>query len=483
MAGRPPLAIGSYGKIRTNDVTKPGGPKTIRAYTQYRDPDGRTRQVSATGASRAAAERELKARLAARSASTADDITGDTRFKVAAERWHQTIVAAVEAGDRSPSTAAAYRGLLDKHVLSAVGELRLREATTGRLDAVLTAIKAKSGSPTVKSCRTVISGVLGWAARQDAVTTNATRNTSAIPTKPRKQPRALTVEECARWLERLAADEQAIRHDLVDLTGFELATGVRIGEVLGVAWDDVDLVGRDMVVDGVIRRTCAVRIDWTVCRVKGRPLFRKRVKTAAGERTLRLPQFAVTMLRRRAVELYVLQTGYLPAVSAASGQLCGGSGELCAILWRSTSEGGPAGPTPFRGHSADIAEVGACACRAREAALGLGATPVFPDSKGGWRDPANTRRDIRRARGEEFSWVTSHVFRKTAATMLDEAGLTARQIANQLGHSRPSLTQDVYMGRGVVDPQAAAALERGLSNLFSMDKPSTNLRNESQDTA
>jgi predicted DNA binding protein len=25
--------------------------------------------------------------------------------------------------------------------------------------------------------------------------------------------------------------------------------------------------------------------------------------------------------------------------------------------------------------------------------------------------------------------------------MLDEAGLTARQIANQLGHSRPSLTQ------------------------------------------
>jgi integrase len=110
-------------------------------------------------------------------------------------------------------------------------------------------------------------------------------------------------------------------------------------------------------------------------------------------------------------------------------------------------------------------------------------TPVFPDSKVGWRDPANTRRDIRRARGEEFSWVTSHVFRKTAATMLDEAGLTARQIANQLGHSRPSLTQDVHMGRGVVDPQAAAALERGLSNLFSMDKPSMNLRNESQDTA
>ncbi|MDQ3763384.1 MAG: hypothetical protein M3460_17680 [Actinomycetota bacterium] len=31
--------------------------------------------------------------------------------------------------------------------------------------------------------------------------------------------------------------------------------------------------------------------------------------------------------------------------------------------------------------------------------------------------------------------VTSHVFRKTAATLLDEAGVSARKIADQLGHS------------------------------------------------
>src|SRR5918997_1295551 len=109
MVGRPPLPVGGYGKIRFNDVTKPGGPKQVRAYCQYRDLDGRTRQVSATGATKSAAERELKARLATRSASTADGITGDTRFRVTAERWYQTIVSAVAAGDRSPSTAAQYR--------------------------------------------------------------------------------------------------------------------------------------------------------------------------------------------------------------------------------------------------------------------------------------------------------------------------------------------------------------------------------------
>jgi integrase len=105
-------------------------------------------------------------------------------------------------------------------------------------------------------------------------------------------------------------------------------------------------------------------------KVTGGGLLGKGTKSAAGARTLRLPAFALAMLRRRRV----------------AGQVHG---------------------------------------------------PVFPDSRGGWRDPSNTSRDLRNARGsEEFAWVTSHVIRKTAATELDRAGLSARQIADQLGHQR-----------------------------------------------
>jgi Phage integrase family len=85
---------------------------------------------------------------------------------------------------------------------------------------------------------------------------------------------------------------------------------------------------------------------------------------------------------------------------------------------------------------------------------------VFPNARGGVRDPSNTRRDLRTARGsEEFEWVTSHLFRKTTATVLDEAGLSARVVADQLGHARPSMTQDVYLGRKAVSRDAADALE------------------------
>ena len=51
------------------------------------------------------------------------------------------------------------------------------------------------------------------------------------------------------------------------------------------------------------------------------------------------------------------------------------------------------------------------------------------------------------------------VFRKTAATLLDEAGISARKIADQLGHSQVSVTQDVYMGRKIASEDAAKVLE------------------------
>ncbi|PSL56551.1 phage integrase family protein [Saccharothrix carnea] len=55
--------------------------------------------------------------------------------------------------------------------------------------------------------------------------------------------------------------------------------------------------------------------------------------------------------------------------------------------------------------------------------------------------------------------MTFRTFRRSVATILDEAGLTARQIADQLGHSKVSTTQDVYMARKVTSRKAADALE------------------------
>jgi integrase len=43
--------------------------------------------------------------------------------------------------------------------------------------------------------------------------------------------------------------------------------------------------------------------------------------------------------------------------------------------------------------------------------------------------------------------VSSHVFRKTVASRLDDEGYGIRHIADQLGRGRPSTTMDYYLGR------------------------------------
>ena len=87
---------------------------------------------------------------------------------------------------------------------------------------------------------------------------------------------------------------------------------------------------------------------------------------------------------------------------------------------------------------------------------------------GGYRDRNNVEASFPTMRaGTKFEWVVPHVYRKTVATMLDQGGLRARMIADQLGHSRISMTQDVSMGRRAVDGSVASALE----GLFEPDGP------------
>ena len=78
--------------------------------------------------------------------------------------------------------------------------------------------------------------------------------------------------------------------DLADIVDLLLATGARIGEVLALRWEDLDLAAA--------RPT--LTISGTIVYVKGKGFFRQAwTKSDAGYRTIVLPQFAVAMLLAR----------------------------------------------------------------------------------------------------------------------------------------------------------------------------------------
>ncbi len=98
-------------------------------------------------------------------------------------------------------------------------------------------------------------------------------------------------------------------------------------------------------------------------------------------------------------------------------------------------------------------------CRQRRAILNEWGV-VFTSPTGLLRDPSNTQADLRDVfQRIGYPWVTSHVFRKTAATLLDDAGVTARKIADQLGQAQVSVTQDYHLGRKIASEDATRVLE------------------------
>lgn len=379
---RPRLPVGSHGTIRTKK--QPSG-KWI-AETRVRDADGRVRDVRVTAASKQAATTRLQEAIAHRPGFSGTDLTGDTRLADVADRWMADIDAQVAANERSPSTARVYRGILNRHLRGALGELAIREVTVPRAAAFLRAMRSEHGGALTKTTRTVLSGVLGYAVQQGVIPANPVREVGRIRGDRRKPPSSLTDVQREQLLGALEADEIACRHDLPDLARFLLATGCRIGEALAVTWADVDLDNKE------------VAIDWTVTRLEkhlGGGLTRTPTKSAAGQRTLPLPGWAVDMLRAR-----------------------------------------------------------------RDAGTGEG--PVFPNQTKarGLRDPSNTSRAFREARGRGIGLptFTSHMLRRTVATTLHDSGLVPRQVADQLGHASIRIL-DSYIGRRAVSRDAAVALE------------------------
>jgi integrase len=374
--GRPTHPVGTAGNVRTyKDATG-----RWRARTTYRDFDGVTREVQRAGRTEAAAKRALAEALRDRVYVGGGDLTADSRITQVAERWYTDL----QAEGRGATTLDRYRHELDRLVLPGLGALRIRELTVATADRFLRTIEAKHGAATAKLCRSILSGLAGWAARRDLLDRNPVRDVGAISTKPKRAARALTIDQARDLRCWLTYDDRAIVRDIPDLIDFLLGTGVRIGEAAAVRWLDLDIDAGTVAVTG------------NIVRVKGKGLIRQETESSKlTVRTLGLPGWLVTILRSR------------------------------------------------RDHTDTNPE-----------------RPAFPAPMGGWRDPSNTAADLREAFDwSGYSWVTSHLAgRKTVATLIDVAGLSAREAADQLGHAQTSMVQDHYFGRRM-SSRVAGALE------------------------
>jgi integrase len=165
------------------------------------------------------------------------------------------------------TTAATYQRYVEQDIApSRLGEMKLTDIRRSHVNAWVAELAATRGAVTVRRALATLQMILSAAVREEIIPANPARNIDK-PTVPDHPVTAWEPEHVGEFFDR------AGRHRLGPLLELAVLTGLRRGEITGLHWSDVDLVGREIVV-----RHNRVSVDGRVQETT--------TKTRSGRRTL-----------------------------------------------------------------------------------------------------------------------------------------------------------------------------------------------------
>jgi integrase len=184
----------------------------------------------------------------------------------------------------SPKTAERYRQLAEQQIYPHLGNVLLQKLKPAQVAEWLETIQAtggRKGKPlaarTVGHAKRVLNRALQRAMERETLS----RNVAAIIKPPKVdegEVEILTADEIALVLKGLDG------HELAPMVNLDLATGLRRGELLALAWPHLDL------------DACTVRVERAIEETKA-GLRIKEPKSAHGRRKLSFPASTATVLR------------------------------------------------------------------------------------------------------------------------------------------------------------------------------------------
>ena len=218
-------------------------------------------------------------------------------FAELAESWLSGFAAQVASGERGERTLEHYRYHLEQHLLPALGRRKLQQLTTDDCAQLIATLRAKGLSPkTIAGSLVPLGRVLALALRRGYIADNPLRrlDPSERPRLHRREQRVLRHEEIASLLEASPARYRAI-------IATALYSGLRLSELLGLTWAEVDFEAGLVHVRSQLSRG---RID--------KPARRVRLKTKAAVREIPLlPQLGALLKRHKLASSYSGERDYV----------------------------------------------------------------------------------------------------------------------------------------------------------------------------
>lgn len=391
---RRPLPMGTWGNIHVGEISQ----CTYEAHARFRGANGRTRQVRARGASENKAKDALKEKLGElRDAVIGGSLSPDARMSKLAEVWMADRRVTYKARKQPTGTLRTYDTYVRNWVLPALGEVRARELEQSpwMADQLIKTGLAQSYS-VADSIRTVLVGICGYAVSNGAMKVNPVK---ALGRLGRDDAPAVRALDLAQRLDLLGRLEQLAEDKRTD------KRGRRTARRTWWVWAQLPSIMRGMLSTGV----------------RGSELL----AISGGEVEPTVPEVAIDWHLVREPETGLHR---YPLRKGRGHALLLGVPVWSVPTWRALK-------------------------------LASGGGPLWPTYRGGWQDPNLIARRLREGLVETgYDWVTPHVWRKTVATVLDEADLPTTAIADQLGNT-PDVVERHYRKKRSSNTAAVAALE------------------------
>lgn len=201
---------------------------TAQAQVGYKE-DGSRKFVTYYGKTRQEVAEKLK--------NTLSDISKNVfadAGKMSLEEWVWNWLKIYKKNIVRPNTYSRYIYVINDYIVPALGKVKLKNVTSSHIQSLYNSCVEKGLSPSsIKHIHNVLSPALDQAVKEGLITINPAHNTTRPAIKKAKVT-VISTDNQVKLLKYLKDDTMGI------LIKMALLTGCRMGELLGLKWNDID---------------------------------------------------------------------------------------------------------------------------------------------------------------------------------------------------------------------------------------------------
>ena len=210
--------------------------------------------------------------------------------KIILQDWFYTWLFDYRKQDLKPKSFDRYYGIYKNYVNNTtLGKIKLCDLRTTHLQRHYNNLLNQGVTPTtIKQLNTNLKTCLGEAERQGYILKNWCKLVTLPKIEDNKEIKVLTQEEQSKFLEAIKG------HELELLFILALGTGLRLGELLGLKWCDIDFKNNELTVQRSIQRVPIFERD----KIVKYEVIEQTPKTKNSNRTLPIPINIINKLKK-----------------------------------------------------------------------------------------------------------------------------------------------------------------------------------------